>query len=102
MMKQLDIFDKVEDFAKQIKFDGADIVPERDNERLSKQYEAIFNLMKDEKWRTLNEIASELGYPEASVSAQLRNARKSRNGGHIVNRRYVGEGLYKYQLISRK
>lgn len=85
----------------QFKFDGADIKPERDNKRLTKQYDAIFNLMKDGKWRTLNEIARQLGYGEASISAQLRHCRKPRNGGHTLNREYVGDGLYKYQLIVK-
>lgn len=108
-IEKLDFWDNVDvgiipteqDYYKQFKFDGADIVPERDNKRLTKQYDAIFNLMKDGKWRTLNQIASQLGYPEASISAQLRHCRKPRNGGHTLNRKYVGDGLYKYQLIIK-
>lgn len=98
---QQGFFPNEQDYYKQFKFDGADIVPERDNKRLTKQYDAIFNLMKDGEWRTLNAISKQLGYPEASISAQLRHARKPRNGGHTLNREYVGDGLYKYQLIIK-
>lgn len=91
-----------QEYYSKFKFDGADIVPERDNKRLTKQYDAIFNLMKDGEWRTLNQIASQLGYGEASISAQLRHTRKERNGGHTLNREYVGDGLYQYQLIVKQ
>lgn len=84
------------------RFNGAEYVPEQDNERLCKQHENIFNLMKDGKWRTLKEIATLLHYPESSISAQLRHMRKPRFGSHTVNRRSKGErtrGLFEYQLI---
>lgn len=83
------------------RFSGADYVPERDKRRLSGQIELIFNLVRDEKWRTLREIAQATGAPEASVSAQLRHLRKRCFGGHTVNKRHRGEpanGLYEYQL----
>lgn len=80
-------------------FDGADYVPERDNGRLEGQRKKIFELMSDQQWRTLKDIQTKLGYPEASISAQLRHLRKARFGNHIVNRMYLGQGLYAYQLM---
>jgi hypothetical protein len=82
-------------------FDGADYQPERDHERLAGQLQAIYDLMKDGKHRTLHEIAAAVKAPESSVSAQLRHLRKERFGGHTVNRRHVGNGLYDYQLVVR-
>jgi hypothetical protein len=63
-------------------FDGPDVVPAVDDPRLQKQHERILTLMRDGRWRTLGEIAAVTGDPEASISAQLRHARKERFGGH--------------------
>jgi len=82
-------------------FNGPDYKPERDDARLSAQQAAIFELVKDGQWRTLRAIAQACAAPEASVSAQLRHLRKERFGGHAVNKRYLGAGLYEYQLVPR-
>jgi hypothetical protein len=80
-------------------FDGPDYNPDRDHSRLKSQISQIFHLMKDAQWRTLEEIAWSTGFPEGSISAQLRHLRKPRFGSHTVNREYVNNGLYAYQLI---
>ena len=59
----------------------------------------IWDVVKDQKWRTLRQIADLTGDPEASVSAQLRHLRKPRFGGHMVEREYILNGLYKYRVI---
>ena len=87
----------------EFRFDGPSYVPSVDNARLTGQIKRIFNLMKDTQWRTLREIESETGDPQASISAQLRHLRKDRFGHHSVNRRRRGNrsnGLYEYQLIK--
>ena len=89
------------DFTAPPRFNGADYQPERDNERLSGQLLRIFDCMKGGQWRTLPQIAQLTGDPEASISAQLRHLRKPRFGGHTVNREYIADGLYRYQLIVR-
>ena len=88
-------------FSVPLRFNGADYQPERDNERLSGQLQRIFDCMKAGHWRTLPQIARLTGDPEASISAQLRHLRKPRFGGHTVNREYIADGLYRYQLIVR-
>lgn len=88
-------------FSAPIRFNGADYQPERDNDRLHGQLLRIFDCMKSGAWRTLPEIARLTGDPEASISAQLRHLRKPRFGGHTVNREYIGNGLYRYQLVVR-
>jgi hypothetical protein len=83
-------------------FDGSDYDPEYDDVRLTGQALRIFNVMKDEVWRTLGEIEALTGDPQASISAQLRHLRKARFGGHIVRKRSRGErehGLFEYQLL---
>jgi hypothetical protein len=86
----------------EFRFNGADYIPSRDDARLSGQILRVWECMKDESWRTLREIATITGDPEASISAQLRHLRKERFGGHEVEREYVSNGLYKYRLLKSK
>jgi hypothetical protein len=80
-------------------FHGKTYDDHRDKDRLKKQSLTVFNLMVDSKWRTLRDIELLTGYPQSSISARLRDFRKTSFGGHAVNREYVSKGLFKYQLI---
>lgn len=82
-------------------FDGADYVHELDGKRLAKNHLKLKNLMQDQRFRTLSEISAITNIPEASVSAGLRDFRKERFGSHIVNKNYLENGLYSYQLILK-
>lgn len=79
-------------------FGGATFDPALDGERLGAQLLRVRDLMADGLWRTLGEISAELGAPQASVSARLRDLRKPRFGGFRVQRRRVGEGLFAYRV----
>ena len=84
------------------KFNGPDYIPSQDEKRLSNQYDRIFNLMRDGNWRTLREIEQLTGASQASISAQLRHARKSQNGSHTLEKRARGDrvnGLFEYRLL---
>jgi hypothetical protein len=80
-------------------FDGADYVDERDGERLTNQYDTIFNIMKDGTWRSVRQIRKLTGYPQNSIQAQLRHSRKKKFGSHELNKKYKKKGLYLYQII---
>lgn len=85
-------------------FDGTEYQPEFDFVRLTGQLSRIFMLMSDGRWRTLIEIEWETGDPAASISAQLRNLRKPRFGGHIVEKRCRGNrsnGLFEYRVVAK-
>lgn len=72
-----------------------------DGERVHKQMDVIRDLMIDGKERTLQDIEALTGYPQSSISAQLRHLRKQRFGGYQVFKRRVGEtGLYVYWLLK--
>lgn len=86
----------------ELRFDGATYDHARDGARLNDQTRLVFALMQDGKYRTLAAISAQTGAPEASVSARLRDLRKARFGGHTVNREYLGNGLYQYQLLVRE
>lgn len=87
----------------ELRFDGPAYSPAHDRERLTGQILRIFDLMKDQNWRTLREISEATGDPEASASAQLRHLRKERFGSHVVERRPRGDrshGLHEYRLLT--
>ena len=74
-----------------------------DFDRLQGQTKAIYDLMSDGIWRTLQDIEAITNYPSPSISSQLRHLRKSRFGGHIVDKRRRGNGgTWEYKLIIRE
>ncbi len=86
--------------ATRIAFDGVSVLP-IDTPRLAGQLAAVFELMRDGKFRKLSEIAEVVGCLETSASARLRDFRKARNGGHDVAVRYIGNGVNEYKLILK-
>tara|TARA_R110002020_G_scaffold135316_2_gene302170 strand:+ start:1241 stop:1534 length:294 start_codon:yes stop_codon:yes gene_type:complete len=80
------------------RFDGDDYNDRRDRARLVGQIKRVFDYVRDGEWRTVQQIASATGDPETSVSAQLRNLRKARFGGHNVEKMHMGNGHYRYRL----
>jgi DNA-binding IclR family transcriptional regulator len=79
-------------------FDGVTINDERDNGRLQRQLTDVRTMIVGMGWWTLGELARATGYPEASVSARLRDLRKARFGGYTVERKYVSKGLWAYKV----
>lgn len=92
-------------------FSGAAYDPELDQRRLALQIERIRRLCADGAWRTLREMKTELEilyaptyFPEASISANLRNLRKPGFCYRVEKRRRAGargpgSGLFEYQLL---
>jgi hypothetical protein len=82
-------------------FDGATYGKARDKVRLGKQLEDVFVFLDTNKgWWTLSHIRGNTGYPEASISARIRDLRKAKFGGHEIPRRYVKRGLWEYRLVK--
>jgi hypothetical protein len=81
-----------------LRFDGRTYDEQRDGERLTTMFQAVRDLLLDGEWRTLREIAEEIGGSEASVSARLRDLRKPRFGGYIVRRSYRSNGVWIYRV----
>lgn len=84
--------------------------PALDQERLTHQRERICGFMllasAANKWQTLREIEQLTGYPQASISAQLRHLRKSAFGGYIVQKRrrepnLQNRGIWEYIVFER-
>jgi len=79
-------------------FDGATYDEALDEDRLSSQQGRVRFLMRDGLWRTLAEVAEATNSPEASVSSRLRDLRKPRWGGYIVDSERVRKGLWRYRI----
>jgi hypothetical protein len=89
------------DYLARARYEGP-VDPRIDFDRLQGQTRKIYNLMSDGVYRTLAEIEAITGYPETSISAQLRHLRKLRFGGNTVNKQRRGNGgTWEYQLVPR-
>lgn len=83
-------------------YGGVTFDPATDTARLNKQCLAVYQLMRDGKWRTPTDIENATGYNWASASARLRDLRKERFGSFSVERRRKGDaerGLFEYRLL---
>lgn len=81
-------------------FDGATYSRSRDHVRLGKQMLRVLAVLRDGEWHTLPEIAQQTGDPEASISARIRDNRKEKFGGRVVEREHVKDGLWRYRLVE--
>ena len=84
----------------QPKFNGP-TYEDADFARLKNQHDVIRELMLDGVWRTLPEIERATGYPQASISAQLRHMRKQRFGEYRVDKTHFeeGPGTWYYRVL---
>lgn len=80
-------------------FDGETYEPPRDHARLKGQLGAVYELMRDGRWRTIPAIVEVVGGTPQSISARLRDLRKAKYGGHAVDRMSLGEGLFSYRVV---
>lgn len=81
-------------------FDGETFVGNRDGERLSRQLDRVREVMIDGQWRTFADIQLLTGFPAPSISARLRDLRKPRFGGFLIERKYVSKGLFAYRMLQ--
>lgn len=79
-------------------FRGDTIDLNRDVPRLNAQQWRVWGIMKDGDWHTLGEISQKTGDPEASVSARLRDFRRTEFGPFILDREFLTRGLHRYRL----
>jgi hypothetical protein len=80
-------------------FDGVTYDHDRDYERLMSQLNQVFEIMKDGKWYTIQDVTARVTHgTETSISEKIRSLRKDKHGAHTVERRYLSNGLYEYKL----
>lgn len=83
-------------------FDGSTFNPERDGQRLGDQMLAVLAIMSTKQWWTLSQLSMFTGFPEASVSARLRDLRKPKFGGYTIEREYVRKGQWRYRMVEQE
>jgi hypothetical protein len=81
-------------------FDGVTYDHALDGSRLTRQLAKVAAFMADGRPHTLAELAEAAECSEASASARVRDLRKARFGGHVVERKRVGTGLWSYRLVA--
>ena len=86
------------DWSRRSDFDGETFRQDRDGQRLFRQLEAVKALMADGRWRSYTEIAQALDIPQASASARVRDLRKVKFGAYLVEKRYDGDGLWRFRV----
>ena len=82
---------------------STDPQPEHPNNtpRLAHQLERVKLLMLDGRPRTLGDVEAATGFPQASISARLRDLRKKQHGEYVVERASLGRGLYSYCIAGK-
>lgn len=84
-------------------FDGKTFDAELDESRLKAQLERVKRVMGDGQWRTLDEIAEATKDHLQSISARLRDLRKPKFGGWLVDRRrrkgLEEKGVFEYRVV---
>ena len=66
------------------------------------RYQSVWRVMADGKWHTLKEISDASGFGEASVSAQLRDYRKTKYGGHTVDMRSAKVQTHEREVFAKE
>ena len=81
-------------------FDGDTYDEPQDRGRLWSQLQNVKALLSNGRWVTLAKISNSTGYPEASISARIRDLRKRKFGAHLVEarRKKTGKGTWEYRL----
>ena len=75
---------------------GSDLKPERDHDRIGAGYMRVFELMKDTNWRSPQEIAD---MSKTRLDSGLRYLRYMKKRGHGYSKKLIRNGLYLYQII---
>lgn len=88
-------------------FDGPALIPS-DHPRLKRQLDrviyainSIYSVQDGLAWWSLKDLSIMCQCSEASVSARLRDLRKPRFGGHLIERKRLDGGQFLYRLGSK-
>ena len=66
------------------------------------RYKSVWRVVEDGQWHTLREISEKSGFSEASVSAQLRDYRKTKYGGHTVDMRSAKIQTHEREVFTKE
>ena len=80
-------------------FDGETYDEELDGERMTTQLELVREIMSDQGWHRILEVANRVDCSESGAAARIRDLRKEKFGSWEIVRRRVahGNGLHEYR-----
>jgi hypothetical protein len=81
--------------------DGKTYDPELDGPRLAKQLEQVKFYLSSGEWWTIGALQGLIGGSEAGISARIRDCRKAKFGGYIVQRKRFQRGLWMYRILPQ-
>lgn len=83
-------------------FDGPTFNQQADGARLTRQMDVVKRCLTSGGWWTLRELHEASGGSEAGVSARLRDLKKERFGGYVIEKEHLGGGLWRYRLGGKQ
>ena len=85
-------------------FDGETYQAEHDHARLRTCLDRVRWAMTHPRgeWWTLSELAQAAGASESGVSARIRDLRKGKHGGFVVESERLDGGLWRYRIVAGK
>ncbi len=81
-------------------FDGVTIDPELDDGRLTTKVGKTYQAMRGGGGWKLSELAERIESTEAGASARIRDLRKPRWGGHVIEATRLPSNLWLYRMTS--
>lgn len=81
-------------------FDGHNEQEASQDTRLVSQLERVYRLMCNGTGWTLEDLSLAANAPTSSVSSRIRDLRKPRFGGNIIQRVHEHGGIYTYWLVG--
>lgn len=91
-----------------VHFDGRTYDPEIDLARLTTQLDRVRGLMWSGGWWTIPALQNAIRLTwgvrasEASISARIRDLRKNKFGGYVIERDRVDGGTFRYRLLRQE
>jgi hypothetical protein len=101
-MQQTDLFS-----APAPRFDSGVELTKADHQRLGAQIQRVLSVLSDGGWYSVPDLQDciwaqfRVRDPEPSLSAQIRNLKKSKHGGHTIERKREGNRYY-FRLAVEK
>lgn len=81
-------------------FDGRTFDQDRDGDRLKNALERVRRLLRSGRAWTAVELAEAAGCSETGVTARVRDLRKAKFGGHVIESKCVAGGKWTYRMVS--
>ena len=81
-------------------------ISESDRARIKSQLQAVDKIMADGQWYTITYLALlvekllERKCMTQSISARIRDLRKTLGGSHDIAREDLGDGIYQYRRVD--